>query len=60
MDHENNKKLPSLPTKPTQRDSDNSPLMEVNITATKYSNSSYGNLKQNEMKTSSNANISTT
>ena len=60
MDYDNNKtELPNVPSKPMQRDSDKSPLREVNIDATKHSNSSNENLMQNGMKTRSNTNIST-
>ena len=45
-------KLSSVPSKPQQRDRDNSPLREVNIEATKCKNSSNENLMQNGMKPS--------
>ena len=55
--HQN--KLPSVPRKPKQRDSNNSPLREVNIEATKCNNSSNENLMLNGMKRSHYAKIST-
>ena len=59
MDRAYNKKhLLSVPI-PTQRIGDNSHLREVNIKATKTSDSSKKTLMQKGMKTSSNVKIST-